>query len=142
MGRFQSAVHNIGHHAVSGLCSILAEGYDFCVREEKEILKIDLLNSNNNVSKELEHEIKRLRQKAVSILKTTSGTSINDILVAELSINFRFTEKAYQLHKAHMENIGIWYGHDPLYNVVLIYKLKNGRFSKSEFSNSNVHQYA
>ena len=142
MGRFQSAVHNIGHHAVSGLCNILAEGYVFCEREGREILKIDLLNSNSNASKELDNEIRQLREKAVSIITTTSGTSINNIQVAELSINYRFNEKAYQLRKAHMENIGVWYGHDPLYDAVLICKLKNGRVSKSEFSNRNVPQYA
>jgi len=142
MSKFQSAVHNIGHHAVSGLCDLLAEGYSYCESEGKEILRIDLLNSSRGFAKELELEISKLKEKAATIISTTCGVTENDIEIAELSINYRFTEQAYQLHKEHMKEIGVWYGHDPLYDAVIEYKLKNSTVAKSEFSNRNVHQYA
>ncbi|RZM84162.1 hypothetical protein [Pseudoalteromonas rubra] len=134
MGRFQSAIHNIGHHAVSGLCDILAEGYAYCAHENKEVLEIDILNSYDSYTPELDQEISQLKEKAFSIITTTCGVSINDIQVAKLSINYRFTEQAYQQHKSHMKKIGVWYGHDPLYNAIIVFKLKNGRVAKSEFS--------
>ncbi len=141
MSKFQSAVHNVGHHAVSGLCGLLAEGYSYCEHEGTQILKIDLMLSSGAPTKELEIEISKLKEKASSIISTTCGVTESDIETAELLINYRFTDKDYQFHKDHMKNIGVWYGHDPLYDAVIKYKLKNGTVAKSEFSNRNVHQY-
>ena len=142
MSKFQSAVHNIGHHAVSGLCDLLAEGYSYCEPEGKEILRIDLLNSSSSTTKELDLEISKLKEKAALIISTTCSVTMDDIEIAELSINYRFADQAYQFHKDHMKEIGVWYGHDPLYDAAIEYKLKNGTVAKSEFSNRNVHQYA
>ncbi|MGF1741402.1 hypothetical protein L4C34_10050 [Vibrio profundum] len=139
MSRFRSAVHNIGHHAVSGLCDLLSEGYSYCESEGKAVLTIDLISSERVLTNTMESEIVKIKDKAASIMATTCGVTQHEIASAELSINYRFTDDAYRLHKEHMKSIGIWYGHDPLYDAVIEYKLKNGTVAKSEFSNKNMY---
>jgi hypothetical protein len=73
MSKFQSAVHNLGHHAVSGLCKLLGEGYAYCESRGEEVLTINLLNSEQTFTNALQSEIVNIRSKAASIIATTCG---------------------------------------------------------------------
>ena len=132
MSKFKSAVHNIGHHAVSGLCDLLSEGYSYCESEGKAVLTIDLIGSEKVRTNTMENEIAKIKDKAALIVATTCGVAQNEIASAELSINYRFTDDAYRLHKEHMKSNGIWYGHDPLYDAVIEYKLQGDRTNRSK----------
>jgi len=138
MSRFESAVHNIGHHAVSGLSSLLSSAYEACEAEGIEKLEIDLLSGKCFEKKlnsylELLKSVKETQSKYESVLLSTSGVECADVAIAIIKINFLLNEDVYKKKKKQMKCIGLWYGHDPIYEFEILVQLKNGKVCKKSF---------
>jgi hypothetical protein len=139
MSRFESAVHNIGHHAVSGLSNLLSSAYEACESEGVGRFEIDLL-SGKCFEEELNsypvlcEAVKEILLKYESILTGTSGVKCADVDAARIKIDFLMHEDVYKKKKEDMKRIGVWYGHDPVYEFEISVHLKNGNVCKKCFN--------
>jgi hypothetical protein len=139
MSRFKSAVHNVGHHAVSGLSDFLQEAYGACEAKNIWGFKVDLLSGictqlDLNSSESFCSAISTLKRKYESILTSTSGVELNDVEQAIIKVDFLVNDKRYEDHKKTLNDIGVWYGHDPIYRLTVTVQLKNGHVYQEIFS--------
>ena len=138
MSRFESAVHNIGHHAVSGLSNLLSSAYEACESEGIEKLEIDLLSGECfeiklNSHSDLLESVKETQSKYKSVLTSTSGVKCVDVALANIKIDFLVHKDIYKKKKEKMKSIGVWYGHDPIYKFEILVQLKDGKVCKKSF---------
>ena len=138
MSRFESAVHNIGHHAVSGLSNLLSSAYEACEAEGVDKFEIDLLSGKCleeklNSHLELLESVKETASKYESMLTSTSGVETADVAIANIKIDFLMNEDVYKKKKEKMKSIGVWYGHDPAYEFEILVQLNDGNVCKKCF---------
>jgi hypothetical protein len=143
MSRFKSAVHNIGHHAVSGLSDFLQEAYGACEAKNIWVFKVDLLSgictqSKLNSSESFCSAVSTLKRKYESILTNTSSVKLNDVEQAIIEVDFLVNDKRYENHKKTLNDIGVWYGHDPIYRLTVTVQLKNGQVYHEIFSDEQA----
>ena len=142
MSRFESAVHNIGHHAVSGLSNLLSSSYEACEAEGIEKIEIDLLSGRCREKKlnaypELNEAIRETQSKYKSVLTSTSGVQCADVAMARIRIDFLMSDSLYKKKKEIMKDIGVWYGHDPIYEFEIFVELHNGNACKKCFKSQH-----
>jgi len=141
VSRFQSAVHNIGHHAVSGLSDFLQEAYAACEAEGVWALRVDLL-SGTCVQREfdccesLRGAVGTLKRKYEQILTDTSGVGLDDVGQAVVDVDFLVNDRRYEDRKRALSDAGVWYGHDPIYRLTVTVQLKNGHVYQETFRDS------
>ena len=138
MSRFESAVHNIGHHSVSGLSRLLSSSYEACEAEGIEKIEIDLLSGDCHEKKlndypALSEAIRETQSKYKSVLTRTSGVRCKEVVTAKIKIDFLMNENIYTQKKETMKKIGVWYGHDPVYEFEILVELKNGNVCRKCF---------
>jgi hypothetical protein len=143
MSRFKSAVHNIGHHAVSGLSDFLQEAYGVCEAKNMWALKVDLLAGtctqlDSNCPESFRSAISNLKGKYESILTDTSGVKLNDVEQAIIEVDFLVNDKRYEDHKKAINDMGVWYGHNPIYRLIVAVQLKNGQVYQEIFSDEQM----
>ena len=143
MSRLKSAVHNIGHHAVSGLSDFLQEAYGACAAKSIWAFKVDWLTGtcaqrDLNSSESIHGAISTLKWKYESILTDTSGVQLNDVEQVMIEVDFLVHDQRYEDHKKALNDTGVWYGHDPLYRLTVPVKLKNGQVYHEIFNDGQA----
>ncbi len=143
MSRFESAVHNIGHHAVSGMSDFLQEAYSACEAENIWNFKVDLpagecMQSDLNSQESFHNAVKILKKKYESILINTSGIRLDDVTQATVEVDFPVNDSRYEVRKKVLEDTGVWYGHDPIYRLTVSVQLGNGHICKETFTDEQI----
>ena len=131
MSKFKSAVHNIGHHAVSGLSDFLQEAYRACESCDIWTFRIDMLSGvctpDKLISKEsFADAVAVLKNKYESILTSTSGVKLNEVNQADIEVDFPVNDRRYEDRKRSLDDTGVWYGYNPVYRLTVTVELENG----------------
>jgi len=132
MSKFESAVHNIGHHIVSGLSSFIEVSYEACKIQNLSRFNVDLKTGvckpdNLNAYKPLRDVIATTQLKYETILTRTSSVKPHEIARATIDTDFLTTDKRYESHQTTMNDIGVWYGHNPIFQLTISIQHKNGQ---------------
>ena len=138
MSRFKSAVHNIGHHAVSGLSDFLQEAYGACELNDIWDFEVDLMSGICTPNELIFHEpftnaVAILKNKYESILTSTSGVTLNDVTQAKIEVDFLVNDKRHEERQRTLKEMNVWYGHDPIYRLTVTVELENGHIYQEVF---------
>lgn len=142
MSKFKSAVHNFGHHAVSGLSNFLQDAYEACEAVNIWAFEVDLLSgictqSDLNSQERLRNAIAILKNKHESILTSTSGVRLDDVMQASVEIDFLVNDMCNENRKSALKDIGVWYGHDPIYRFTVSVQLNSGQLYQEIFKDNH-----